>query len=293
MKKRRNENSNRRYGIQVVTLCISTTMVLTLLGLVVLSVLTARNLSTYVRENMTVNVVLGDTVSLADGEALGRQISAMPYARQVTYISKEQALATMTAELGADPVEFAGVNPFQAELEILLRANYATNDSLRLVAQHLQQDSRVVDVAYLENQIDDVNRNIQRIGLIMLALAVLLIVVSYALISSSVRLGIYARRFNIHTMKLVGASWGFIRRPFLQYSTVIGLISSVLACAVLGGVAYALYRYQPGATDYVTWRDLAITAVAVFVFGFTMMTLCTLHSVNRFLRMTAGALYKI
>jgi len=293
MKKRRNENNNRRHGIQVVTLCISTTMVLTLLGLVVLSVLTARNLSTYVRENMAVNVVLGDTVSLADSEALGRQISALPYARQVTYVSKEQALATMTAELGADPVEFADVNPFQAELEILLRADYATNDSLRIIAQQLQQDNRVVDVAYQENQIEDVNRNIQRISLIMLVLAVLLIVVSYALISSSVRLGIYARRFNIHTMKLVGASWGFIRRPFLQRGILIGVVSSILACLVLGGVAYALYRYQPGARDLVTWRDLAITAVAVFVFGFTMMTLCTLLSVNRFLRMTAGALYKI
>jgi len=211
----------------------------------------------------------------------------------VTYVSKEQDLATMTAELGADPVEFADVNPFQAELEILLRADYATNDSLRIIAQQLQQDNRVVDVAYQENQIEDVNRNIQRISLIMLVLAVLLIVVSYALISSSVRLGIYARRFNIHTMKLVGASWGFIRRPFLQRGILIGVVSSILACLVLGGVAYALYRYQPGARDLVTWRDLAITAVAVFVFGFTMMTLCTLLSVNRFLRMTAGALYKI
>lgn len=291
--KRRNEKDSRHYGIQAVTLCISTTMVLTLLGLVVLSVLTARNLSTYLRENMAVNVVLGDTVSQAEGEALMRQIKMRPYARQVSYISKEQALATMTAELGADPMEFVDVNPFQAELEIQLQANYATNDSLHAIADQLRQDSRVTDVAYMENQIDDVNRNIQRIGLVLLVLAGLLLFVSYALISSSVRLGIYARRFTIHTMKLVGASWRFIRRPFLVRGIVIGIVSSILACAVLGAAVYALYRYEPDVNELVTWRELTFTAVCIFVFGFVMMTLCTLLSVNRFLRMTAGALYKI
>ena len=291
--KRRNEKDSRHYGIQAVTLCISTTMVLTLLGLVVLSVLTARNLSTYLRENMTVNVVLGDTVSQADGEALMRQIKMHPYARQVSYISKEQALATMTAELGIDPVEFVDVNPFQAELEIQLQANYATNDSLHTIADQLRRDNRVTDVAYMENQIDDVNRNIQRIGLVLLVLAGLLLFVSYALISSSVRLGIYARRFTIHTMKLVGASWHFIRRPFLVRGILIGIVSSILACAVLGAAVYALYRYEPDVSELVTWRELTITAVCIFVFGFVMMTLCTLLSVNRFLRMTAGALYKI
>lgn len=291
--KRRNEKDSRHYGIQAVTLCISTTMVLTLLGLVVLSVLTARNLSTYLRENMTVNVVLGDTVSQADGEALMRQIKMRPYARQVSYISKEQALATMTAELGIDPVEFVDVNPFQAELEIQLQASYATNDSLHTIADQLRRDNRVTDVAYMENQIDDVNRNIQRIGLVLLVLAGLLLFVSYALISSSVRLGIYARRFTIHTMKLVGASWHFIRRPFLVRGILIGIVSSILACAVLGAAVYALYRYEPDVSELVTWRELTITAVCIFVFGFVMMTLCTLLSVNRFLRMTAGALYKI
>lgn len=291
--KRRNETDSRHHGIQAVTLCISTTMVLTLLGLVVLSVLTARNLSTYVRENMAVNVVLGDTVSQADGEALMRQIKMRPYAREVSYISKEQALATMTAELGADPMEFANVNPFQAELEVKLQASYATTDSLHVIAEQLRQDNRVTDVAYMENQIDDMNRNIQRIGLVLLVLAGLLLFVSYALISSSVRLGIYARRFTIHTMKLVGASWSFIRRPFLVRGIVIGIVSSILACAVLGVAVYALYRYQSGVGELITWRELTITAACVFVFGFVMMTLCTLLSVNRFLRMTAGALYKI
>lgn len=279
--------------MQVVTLCISTTMVLILLGLVVLSVLTARNLSTYVRENMAINLVLGDTVSIDDGSALVKELQAQSYAREVKYISQEEALAVMTEKLGADPVEFAGVNPFQAEIEVHMQEAYANTDSLRSISERLMKDNRVTDVAYQADLIDDVNRNIQRISLILLALSVLLLIVSYALISNSVRLGVYSRRFTIHTMKLVGAKWSLIRRPFLRRSIIIGLVASLLACVILSGIVYSIYRYQPGVTELITRRDVIITGIAVLVFGLVFMLVCTLFSVNKFLRMTAGELYKI
>ncbi len=285
--------TSRHHGMQVVTLCISTTMVLILLGLVVLSVLTARNLSTYVRENMAINLVLGDTVSIDDGSALVKELQAQPYAREVKYISQEEALAVMTEKLGADPVEFAGVNPFQAEIEVHMQEAYANTDSLRSISERLMKDNRVTDVAYQADLIDDVNRNIQRISLILLALSVLLLIVSYALISNSVRLGVYSRRFTIHTMKLVGAKWSLIRRPFLRRSIIIGLVASLLACVILSGIVYSIYRYQPGVTELITRRDVIITGIAVLVFGLVFMLVCTLFSVNKFLRMTAGELYKI
>jgi cell division transport system permease protein len=291
--KRKRKMTSRHHGMQVVTLCISTTMVLILLGLVVLSVLTARNLSTYVRENMAINLVLGDTVSIDDGSALVKELQSQPYAREVKYISQEEALAVMTEKLGADPVEFAGVNPFQAEIEVHMQEAYANTDSLRSISERLMKDNRVTDVAYQADLIDDVNRNIQRISLILLALSVLLLIVSYALISNSVRLGVYSRRFTIHTMKLVGAKWSLIRRPFLRRSIIIGLVASLLACVILSGIVYSIYRYQPGVTELITRRDVVITGVAVLVFGLVFMLVCTLFSVNKFLRMTAGELYKI
>ncbi len=279
--------------MQMITLCISTTMVLVLLGLVVLSVQTARNLSTYVKENMAVNLVLGDTVTVEEGTALLEEVKRLPYAKSVKYISQDEALRVMTAEMGADPVKFAGVNPFQAEIEIQIKAEYANSDSLQRVTAQLEQDARVIEVAYLKNQIDAVNRNVNRFNLILLVLSVLLIFVSYTLISNSVRLGVYARRFTIHTMKLVGARWSFIRRPFLSRSIVIGLLSSLLACLALGGIVYSLFTHLPSAKMFITWHEMAIVAVCVFVFGFVIMLLCTWLSVNKFLRMTAGQLYKI
>ncbi len=284
----------RRQGMQAVTLCISTTLVLVLLGLVVLSVLTTRNLSNYVKENLTVTVMLGDRVTDKEGLALGDELQLMPYAKEVTFISKEQALKEQTEAMGSDPSEFLGVNPFVATLEMNVNADYANADSLRRIAGRLKKHYRqITDVAYQENLMEKVNTNLQRVSIILLVLAALLIIVCYSLISNSVRLDIYSRRFSIHTMKLVGASWGFIRRPFLSRAIKIGMVASVLACAALGGLLYALYYYQDGVEQVIGVMEMGITGVAVFAAGFFIMLFCTLLSVNKFLRMTAGEIYKI
>ena len=290
--KRRKRQTGRHLGLQAVSLCISTTMVLILLGLVVAFVLTARNLSTYVRENMSVNLVLGDTVSVSDGQQLATRLQQRPFAHQVHYVSADEALAIMTVELGADPVEFAGVNPFQAEISIQLAADYANSDSLKRLETVLKADSLITDVYYAQDEIDAADHNLNFVSLVLLVLSALLIFICYTLISNSVQLGVYARRFTIHTMKLVGARWSFIRRPFLVRSIIIGLISSLLASAVLVAIGYSLYHYQNSLAQLMTWTDVAITIAAIFCFGFAIMLFCTLLSVNRFLRMTAGELYK-
>ena len=288
------KTASRRHGMQVVTLCISTTMVLILIGLVVLSVLTTRNLSDYVREHLTVTVMLSDSVSAQDGQALTRQLAAMPYARHAEYVSKEQALREQTEAMGSDPSEFLGVNPFVASIEMQMVAEYANADSLNIIADGLKIHHReVTDVAYQEDLTDRVNTNLQRVLLLLGVLSVLLVIICYSLISNSVRLSIYSRRFAIHTMKLVGASWSFIRGPFLRQALMVGLVAAVLACGVLGGVVYALYAYQPGANEVIAVPELIVTAAAVLFFGLFITLLCTYLSVNKFLRMKAGELYKI
>ena len=148
-------------------------------------------------------------------------------------------------------------------------------------------------MAYTKDEIESMNRILEPVSIALLALAALLIFICYTLISNSVQLSIYSRRFSIHTMKLVGASWGFIRRPFVKQAVIVGLISAVFTCLILGGIGYAIKPYLPHIEEIVTWHELAITAVCVFAFGFVIMVLCTLLSVNKFLRMTAGELYKI
>lgn len=292
MRKSRNLEK-RRHGLQMVTLCISTTMVLILLGLVMLSVLTAHNLQKNLRENVEISVILGDTIAKEDGVALGKMIQKKPYAHQVAFISSEEALKMAKEEMGIDPTEFTGSNPFSPELTVTMEAEYANTDSLSVIVKRLLKDRRVVDVAYTKDEIDGMNRILEPVSIALLGLSVLLIFICYTLISNSIQLSIYSRRFLIHTMKLVGASWGFIRRPFLKKAVVVGVISALLTCALLGGIIYMLMPFMPHVEEIMTWRELAITAAAVFVFGFVITVFCTLLSVNKFLRMTAGELYKI
>jgi cell division transport system permease protein len=195
--------------------------------------------------------------------------------------------------MGSDPSEFLGVNPFPATLELQLHSDYANRDSLKWIARELQKNPKITDVAYQVDLMDSVNRNLTKVNLVLLALAVLLTFVSFSLINNTVRLSVYSRRFIIHTMKLVGASWGFIRKPFMKQALLVGVIAALIAIAVLGGCMYALYYYEPNIISIITWRELTITAVAVLLFGIIITAACSYISVNKFLRMSAGELYKI
>ena len=282
-----------RRGMQAVTLCISTTMVLILLGLVVFFVLSAHNLSAHMKENLTVTVMLKDSVTVNDAKLFCRTLYHRPYSRNIDYISQEEAQREQVKELGSDPTEFLGFNPFPATLEIQLKADYANRDSLKWITKEIKKDNRVSDIAYMEDLMDRVNANLSRVSIILLVLAVLLTFVSFSLISNTVRLSVYARRFVIHTMKLVGASWSFIRRPFLKQAVGVGIIAAILANGVLGAGVYGLYLTQPGVSDIVTWEVLAVTAASVLLFGIVITMLCAWLAVNKFRRMKAGELYKI
>ena len=290
---KKKRTTRRRHGLQVVTLCISTTMVLILLGLVVFSVLTAHNLSNYVKEHLTVTVMLGDTVSTNDAHRLCRELYHRPYAHNIDYVSKEQALKDQTVAMGSDPSEFLGMNPFVATLELQLKSDYANRDSLAWIAAELRKNPKVSDVAYQEDLMDKVNKNLQKVSLVLLVLALLLTFISYSLVNNTVRLRVYSQRFLIHTMKLVGASWGFIRRPFMYTGLTVGLVAALLACIVLGAGVWSLYQYEPNLTSIITWQVLAVTGIAVLLFGLVITSLCSYISVNRFLRMRAQELYKI
>jgi cell division transport system permease protein len=195
--------------------------------------------------------------------------------------------------MGTDPSEFIGANPFLASIELQLKADYANTDSLKWITKELKKYPKVGDITYQQALVNSVNDNLQKISLVLLVLAVLLTFVSFSLINNTVRLGIYARRFSIHTMKLVGASWGFIRYPFVMRAIVVGMIAAFVAIAVLGTCLYALYSYEPGILTVVTWEIVAITAISVFLFGIIITAICSSLSVNKFLKMKAGDLYKI
>lgn len=290
---KKHRKTGSRHGLQAITLCISTAMVLVLLGMVVFSVLSAQNLSAYVKENLTVTMVLSEDMSNPEAKTLKADLWKLPYINKVEYISKEQVLKEQTEAMGTDPSEFIGTNPFVGSMEIQLKAQYANTDSLKWITRELKKNQKVTDITYPQDLMNSVNNNLQRINLVLLVLAVLLTFVSFSLINNTVRLGMYARRFTIHTMKLVGASWGFIRGPFVRNAVELGLLAAVIADGVLAGGVYALYCYEPDVVVVLTWQVMAITGGAVLAFGILITLVCSWLSVNKFLRMKAGDLYKI
>ncbi|HIZ68983.1 MAG TPA: permease-like cell division protein FtsX [Candidatus Prevotella avicola] len=292
MRKKKIKSGNHR-GLQVFTLCVSTSMVLILLGMVIFSVLLGRNLSSYMKQNLVVTMMLEQDMTEPEAKLICKRLQVRPYVNNLQYVSKEQALREGIKELGTDPTEFAGVNPFLSSVDITLKADYANNDSLAWISKELKALPKVGEVSYQKDLIEQVNASLAKISMVLLVLAALLTFISFSLINNTVRLGIYARRFSIHTMKLVGASWGFIRKPFVSSTVLVGVIAAVLADAFLAGCVYLLYLNEPGILSVVSWEDLAITGVSVFLFGIIITAICALVSVNKFLRMKASELYKI
>lgn len=279
------------FNMQFITASISTMLVLLLLGLVVFFVLTANNLSVYVRENIAVSVQLSDDMPERDILQYQKRLNEAPYVKETTYISKVQALREQTEAMGTDPAEFIGHNPFNASIEIKLNSAYANSDSIQWIQDELLSNKNILEVNYPQELMDSVNRNLRKISLVLLGLAGLLTLISFALINNTIRLTIYSKRFLIHTMKLVGASWSFIRRPFLWQNIWIGIFAAILANALLTGMSYLLIRYEPDLLTIITPTVVLIMDGAVFIFGVIITTVCAWISINKFLRMKAGELY--
>ena len=286
-------NSVSYFDMQFITSSISTTLVLLLLGLVVFFVLAAHNLSVYVKENISFSVLVSDDMKESDILKLQKKLDKEPFVKATEYISKKQALREQTEAMGTDPQEFLGYNPFTASIEVKLHSDYANSDSIAKIEKKIKKNTNIQEVLYQKDLIDAVNDNIRNISLMLLGLAVILTFISFALINNTIRLTIYSKRFLIHTMKLVGASWSFIRRPFLRRNFWIGVLSAVIADAVLWGAAYWLVSYEPELIRVITPDVMLLVSVSVLIFGVLITWLCALLSINKYLKMKAGTLYYI
>lgn len=293
MAKKRRRHGRRQGSLQIITLCISTSLVLILLGMVTFTVLTARNLSSYVKENLTVTLMLSEKMTVAESQRLRTSLNNKRYISRTLYISPQQALKEHVKAMGSDPTDFLGGNPFVGSIEMQLKAEYANNDSLKWITRELRANSNIEDITYQKDFMDQVNSNLRKISIVLLVLAALLTFISFSLINNTIRLSVFSRRFSIHTMKLVGASWSFIRWPFIKRAIAEGLVAAIVADGVLAAGIYALYNLEPEILVVVDWRVMTITGVAVLLFGLIITTFCSYLSVNRFLRMSAGDLYKI
>lgn len=273
------------------TSIISIALVLFLLGLICLMGVLGNKLSNYVKENISFSILLKDHVNDTEVKKMQKQLDARPYIKSTQYISKEQAAKELEQELGESPETFLGFNPLQASLEVRLKSEYANPDSVQVIEKQIRAYTSVSDLLYRKDMMQMVNENIKRIGIILLVLALILMSISFVLVSNTIRLLIYSKRFLIHTMKLVGATPGFIRRPFLKYNMVSGFFASLLAILMLMGTLLYLQRELAGFVDLLDVNALLTVFGVVMALGILLSALATYFAVNKYLKMTVDKLY--
>lgn len=273
------------------TSVISIALVLFLLGLILLMGLLGNKLSVYVKENISFTILLKDNQKEADIQRMRQSLNVLPFIKLTEYISKEQALKELEAELGENPETFLGFNPLQASIEVKLNSEYANPDSLLVIDKHLKSYTSVDDLLYRKDMMEMVHDNMRRISIILSILAAVLMIISFVLIGNTIRLLIYSKRFLIHTMKLVGATPAFIRRPFIRYNLVSGIFAALLAMLMLIGALYYLQNELNGFVDLLDIPTLGMVAMVVLLLGMFISVMATVKAVNKYLRVDGDKLY--
>ena len=275
------------------TSVISISLVLFLLGLILLIGMLGNKLSVYVKENLSFSIVLKDNQKETEIKKMQKSLDALPFIKSTEYISKEQAAKELEEELGENPETFLGFNPLQASIEVKLHSEYANPDSLQVIEKKIRNYTSVSELLYRKDMMEMVHNNMKRLGLILLTLAAVLMIISFVLISNTIRLLIYSKRFLIHTMKLVGATSGFIRRSFVKYNIVSGIFASILAILMLTGALYYLQNELKVCIQILDIQTLLLVYVAVFALGIVLSVIATIFAVNKYLRMGVDKLYYI
>ncbi len=267
-------------------------MVLLMLGLLGLILVHVDNLKRYIKENMVVNVYFDADARDADVLQLQKQLESDPKVKQVQYVSKELAARNVQKDLGQDFTKFLGVNPLSQSLDVYMKAEYADNANLNAFKAQLSKNPLVKDIKYQESLVEQINKNITSISLVILAFAGIFVIVSVALINNTIRLAIYSQRFLIKSMQLVGATKGFIRKPFLLYGIWHGLLGGLIAVIILIGTLYLAVQQIPDLVILQSYTEFGIVFLCVIGIGIFISGFSTYLAVNRFLRLKIYDLYR-
>lgn len=281
----------RRLAGAYVSSALSIALVLLLVGLAALLSVNARGITRWFKENMQMEVLLHEEVSEPAAEGYKAELEALPYVKSARLVTREEGVKELREMLGEDFLDVFESTSVPLSLELTLKADYVNADSLAMVSEHIKASSLVDDVETQVPLVDSLNANLSRISLILGVFILLLLFISFVLIGNTVRLGIYARRFTVHTMQLVGASRSFIRRPFMRDSFVLGLVSSLLTIAVLGGGIWFAQKSVPQLAGLFAPEGLAIVAGIILLVGIGICLLTTWSVVGRLVVMDKDKLY--
>ncbi|MBK0382107.1 cell division protein FtsX [Pedobacter sp. SD-b] len=271
---------------------ISISLVLLMVGLLGLILVHGRKLSNYVKENIVLNVIINEGTKEVDVLQLQKQIEANNYVKSTQYISKELAARNLTQDLGEDFIKFLGYNPLLSSIDVYMKADYANNESIDILSKQLQKNPMINEVRYQKSLVDMINQNIRTISLVILGFGAVLLIIAVALINNTIRLAIYSQRFIIKSMQLVGATRGFIRKPFINYGILHGFIAGLIAIILLVLTLYFAQKEIPELvilTDYVEFGMVFLGVIGV---GILISGISTYFAVTKYLGLKTQDLYR-
>ena len=286
-----NKIMRRRLANAYLSSIISISLVLLLVGMASLLLVNAKSVSDYFKENMQVSVMMKQNVSEESAMKFKTKLDKERYIKSSVYVSKEQGMSEMAQMLGDDFLDVFEVSPIPASIDITLNADYVSADSLEMVKQEIGKSTLVDEVVYQRSLVDALNANISKISMILGVFIALLLFISFVLINNTVRLNVFARRFTIHTMKLVGATKSFIRAPFLVQAAFQGVFSAVVAIVVLVGVMFFVKSEFQQLFEIFRIELLLLVMGIVMAAGIVICVISTYFVVGKLISLKKDELY--
>lgn len=291
MRKKESNILFRRLFHSYLSSVVSISLVLFLVGIAGIVAANAKGVSDFFKENIAVSAIMNVEVSEVEAGAVAKEFLKKRYVKAVDIVSKEQGVKEMKELLGEDFLNVFESNPIPVSLDIQVNAEYFSKDSLAMIQRELQMDPMVAEVVYQESLVDLLNANLEKIGLVLGVFILLLMFISFVLINNTVRLNVYSKRFTIHTMRLVGATKGFICRPFAGQAFFQGIISSSIAVLALIGVLYIVRNEFNQMFLLFDMKVLGIVLLGVIAIGILICLLSTIFVVRRLISLTNDELY--
>ena len=288
----RSSNNRRIAGSYAMSL-VSITLVLFLLGAFAIFMMHARKLSNHVKENIGFEIVMNSDVKEANILRLQKELDAMPAVKSTEYITKEEAIARLSEDLGEDFLQWLGndENPLLPSIDVHFNSDYANTDSIAVIEAMMLEDTDVKEVYYQKSLVDLINNNIRKIAIVLMAVSLALLFIAIALIRNTIRLSIYSKRFLVRSMQLVGATESFIRRPFLRQGVSQGFFGGLLADLFLVGILYAVTKRIPNLTLLQDMTVIAVILVGIVVLGMLLAWFSTRAALDKFLKADLDKLY--
>jgi cell division transport system permease protein len=270
---------------------VSIGLVLFLLGLLGLLVLKTKTISDHFKEQVAITIFLNDSAKEKDIKALQSELDTASFSKSVDFISKKEAAEQFSKDIGEDFIEYLGENPLKNAINVYVKSDYVTAEKMTKIEESLTKNKNVFEVSYDKPLIDLLTKNIQRISFWVLIFSGLFTLIAVVLINSSIRLSVYAKRFTIKTMQMVGATKGFIRKPFLWKGVQLGFLGATVAILGIVGVMYYLNKVIP---EIQIWNDellLGILFGTILTVGIVITLISTLFATQRFLNLRTEDLY--